>query len=228
MYVIVSQNCDKNMKQHYTKNITYFLAILFVVTFPHLVPLPFYSYAIVCLGVVIFILRKDNKTLRDLGLKQKGISIKTVFVGIVSAISWAACMRWIYLPVIQYFFIVPDYTEYNFIQSNVSNFVITTVAAWMIGGFYEEIIFRGFIQKTIENWINNKYSFLFAGLITSIIFGLYHWQQGFLGIIAATLSGLFWTYLFKRSGRNLWYTIFSHAIYDTITLTLIYLGLFGK
>jgi len=64
---------------------------------------------------------------------------------------------------------------------------------------------------------------LYAGLITSIIFGLYHWQQGYLGIISATFSGLFWTYLFKRFGRNLWYTIFSHAIFDTITLTLIYL-----
>lgn len=216
------------MKQHFTKNIINILAILFVVAFPHFVPLPFYSYAIVCLGVVLLILHKENQTLRDLGLKRKGISIKTFLVGIVSAIGWVAFMRWIYLPVIRYFFIVPDYTEYNFIQNHLSNFIITTIAAWIIGGFYEEIIFRGFIQQTIENWFSNKHSFLFAGLITSIIFGLYHWQQGFSGIIAATFGGLFWTYLFNRFGRNLWYTIFSHAIFDTITLTLIYSGLFSK
>jgi len=216
------------MIQHFTKNILNILAIIFVVVFPHFVPLPFYSYAIICLGVVILILRKDHKTLRDIDLKQKGISIKTIFVGTVSALVWVAFMRWIYLPVIQYFFIVPEYTEYNFIQNHLSNFIITTIAAWFIGGFYEEIIFRGFIQKTIENWFNNKHSFLYAGLITSIVFGLYHWQQGYLGIISATFGGLFWTYIFKRFGRNLWVTIFSHAIFDTITLTLIYLGLFGK
>jgi membrane protease YdiL (CAAX protease family) len=216
------------MIQHLKKNITNILAILFVVAFPHFVPLPFYSYAIVCLAVVLLILRKENKTLRDLGLKQKGISIKTFLVGIISALVWVAFMRWIYLPVIKYFFTVPEYTEYNFIQNHFSKFVFITIAAWIIGGFYEEIIFRGFIQKTIENWFNNKHSFLYAGLITSIIFGLYHWQQGFLGILAATLGGLFWTYLFKQFGRNLWYTIFSHAFFDTITLSLIYLGLFGK
>ena len=216
------------MKQQFKKNSIDILAILLVVLFPHFVPLPFYSYAIVCLGVVILILRKDNKTLRDLGLKHKGISFKTILVGIVSAIGWIAFMRWIYLPVIKYLFIVPDYKEYNFIQNNISNLVITTIAAWIIGGFYEEIIFRGFIQKTIENWFNNKHSFLIAGVLTSLIFGLYHWQQGYLGIISATLGGLFWTYLYKRFDRNLWYTIFSHAIFDTITLTLIYLGLFGK
>jgi len=216
------------MKQHFKTDIINFLAILFIVLFPHFLPLPFYSYAIVCLGVVILILRKHNKTLRDLGLKQKGISIKTFLVGVLSAMVWVAFMRWIYLPVISYFFSVPDYTEYNFIQNHLSNLIITIVAAWIIGGFYEEIIFRGFIQKTIEGWFKSKHSFLFAGLITSVLFGLYHFQQGFLGIISATSGGLFWTYLFYRFGRNLWYPIISHAIFDTITLTLIYLGLFGR
>ena len=216
------------MKQHFTKNIINILAIIFVVAFPHFVPLPFYSYSIVCLGAVILILRKDNKTLRDLGLKQKGISIKTFLVGTVSALVWIVFMRWGYLPILKYFFTVPDYTEYNFIQNHLSNFIITTIAAWIVGGFYEEIIFRGFIQKIIEKWFDNKHSFLYAGLITSVIFGLYHWQQGYLGVISATFSGLFWTYLFMRFDRNLLYTIFSHAIFDTITLTLIYLGLFGK
>lgn len=216
------------MKQHLTKNLTDLFAILFVVLFPHFVPLPFYSYAIVCLALVVFILRKENKTLRDIGLKPKGISIKTFVIGILSALLWVAFMKWIYLPIISFFFTVPDYTEYNFIQNHLSNLIITTIAAWIIGGFYEEIIFRGFIQKTIQNWFKNNHSFLIAGILTSFIFGLYHYQQGYLGIISATLGGLFWTYLFNRFGLNLWYTIISHAIFDTITLTLIYLGLFGK
>jgi len=225
----VDSTCeDPKMKHHFATNIISLLAILLVVIFPHFVPLPFYSYAIICLGVVILILRKENKTLRDLGLKQNGISIKTFLVGITSALVWVAFMRWIYLPLISYLFIVPDYTEYNFIQNNPTNLIITIAAAWIIGGFYEEIIFRGFIQKTIEGWLNNNHSFLFAGLITSVIFGLYHSQQGYLGMISATLGGLFWTFLLKRFGKNLWYPIISHAIFDTITLTLIYLGLFGK
>ncbi|WP_264564800.1 CPBP family intramembrane glutamic endopeptidase [Flavobacterium sp. N3904] len=216
------------MKQDFRNTIFNVLAILFVVVFPHFVPLPFYSYAIVCLGVVVLMLRKKNKTLRDLGLKQKGISFQTFAVGMVSAVIWVAFMRWVYLPVISYFFTVPDYTEYNFIQNHLSNLIITTIAAWVIGGFYEEIIFRGFIQKTIQNWFKSNHAFLFSGLITSVLFGLYHFQQGFLGVISATLSGLFWTFLLKRFGKNLWYPIISHAIFDTITLTLIYLGWFGK
>lgn len=209
-------------------NVSKILIILFVIVFPHYVPLPFYSYAIVCLGVLYFILRKNNKTFRELGLRKNGISAKAILVGVFSALVWVAFMRWIYLPIIQYFFIVPEYTEYDFIRNHPLNLAITLLAAWLIGGFYEELVFRGFIQHTIENWFGKKHGLCLSVSITSLLFGLYHWQQGLLGIIAATLGGLFWTFLLKRFGGNLWYPILSHAFFDTITLTLIYLGLFGK
>lgn len=215
------------MKTKIKKGLLDLLTILFVVLFPHYVPLPFYSYAIICWVTVWWVLHRQNKSLRDLGLIKNGVTVKVLLAGTVSALIWVAFMRWAYLPVVRYFFIVPEYTEYNFIQDHIFTFVLITVAAWIIGGFYEEIIFRGYIQTTIENWLGVRNSFWFSGLITSVIFRLYHWQQGFLGVMAAALGGLFWTCLLKRFGRNLWYPIFSHAIFDTITLTLIYLGLFN-
>ena len=96
----------------------------------------------------------------------------------------------------------------------------------MVGGFYEEIVFRGFIQRTIQKWFTtyNNASFWLAGLLTSILFGVYHWQQGIFGVIPAALGGLYWTYLLKRYNGNLWYPIVSHALYDTIALVMIYLN----
>lgn len=100
------------------------------------------------------------------------------------------------------------------------------LAAWVVGGFYEEIVFRGFIQRTMQKWFSNySLSFWMAGLLTSILFGLYHWQQGIFGVIPATLGGLYWTYLLKRYNGNLWYPIVSHASYDTIALIMIYFGI---
>lgn len=64
--------------------------------------------------------------------------------------------------------------------------------------------------------------------MTSLLFGLYHYQQDIFGVIAAFAGGLYWSFIYYRSGKNLWASVFSHAFYDTITLTLIYLGLFGK
>jgi len=124
--------------------------IAFLVLFPHYVPLPFYSYAVVCLALIIFYLKKQNKSLRHLGLKRNGLTIQTWMVGILSALFWIAFNKWVYHPFITYYFDVPPYTEYDFIRNHLSNLVITILAAWIVGGFYEEIVFRGFIQTTFQ------------------------------------------------------------------------------
>jgi len=199
--------------------------IAFLVLFPHFVPLPFYSYAVVCLAVLIFYLRRQKKTLRDLGLKRDGLTADTFVIGILSALFWIAFNKWVYHPFITHFFSIEPYTEYDFIRKKLSNLIITLVAAWIIGGFYEEIVFRGFIQTTIRGWfIKSRHSFWLAGLLTSILFGVYHWQQGIFGIIPSALGGLFWTFLLWRYKGNLWYPIISHAVYDTIALVMIYFG----
>ena len=200
--------------------------IIFLVLFPHFVPLPFYSYSVVCLAVIIFYLRGQKKTLRDLGLKRNGVTAHAFAVGIVSALLWIAFNKWVYHPFITHFFVVEPYTEYDFIRNKLTNLIITIIAAWIIGGFYEEIVFRGFIQTTIPEWFKKfQFSFWLAGVLTSVLFGLYHWQQGIFGIVASALGGLLWTFLLRRYKGNLWYPIISHAIYDTIALTLIYFGI---
>ena len=200
--------------------------VAFLVLFPHFVPLPFYSYAIVCLAVIIFYLRSRKKTLRDLGLKRNGLTTHTVVVGVLSALLWIAFNKWAYHPFIIHFFDVPPYTEYDFIRNKLHNLIITLIAAWLIGGLYEEVAFRGFIQSTFREWFSkSRYSFWIAALLTSILFGLYHWQQGIFGIVPSFMGGLFWTYLLWRYKGNLWYPIISHAIFDTIALTMIYFGI---
>ena len=178
-------------KEDFKHKLVLSLVIAFLVLFPHFVPLPFYSYAIICLVVAVFYLAKLNKTLRNIGLKRRGLTAQTFIVGVLSALFLIAFNKWIYHPFITHFFVVQPYTEYYFIRNNVSNLFITIIAAWTIAGFYEEIIFRGFIQTNLHEWFKKyKYSFWLAGFLTSFLFGLYHWQQGVFGIIPSFLGGL--------------------------------------
>ena len=203
--------------------------IAFLILFPHYVPLPFYTYALVCLGVIILYLKTQNKSLREVGLKHNGLTLHSFGIGLLSALVWAAFANWLYLPLMHHFFPVNNSSDYDFVTNHLAYLLMTVIAAWLVGGFYEEIVFRGFTQTIIQQWFSkNRYSFWIAGFVTSGLFGLYHWQQGIYGIVFATLSGLLWTFLLKRYNGNLWYPIISHAIYDTLALTLIYFGVFGK
>jgi uncharacterized protein len=200
--------------------------VTFLITFPHFVPLPFYTYSLVCLTVIIFYLRKEKKNLRSIGLKHRGLTVHAIFIGVLSALVLVAFNKWVYHPFIIHFFNVPPYTEYDFIREKLLNLIMVIIAAWIVGGFYEEIVFRGFIQTIIQQWLyRNKYSYWIAGFLTSILFGLYHWQQGIFGIVPSFIGGLLWTFLLWRYKGNLWYSIISHAVYDTIALTMIYLGI---
>lgn len=204
-----------------------FLVVVFLVVFPHLVPLPFYSYAIVCLLVLYFCLRHQGGIFRHIGLLKKGFTLRAVAIGILSALAWVGFMQLLYIPLIKHLFIVPDYTEYNFIRENPATLIMTITAAWLIGGFYEEIVFRGYIQNLLQKRIVSRFSIAISILLTSLLFGLYHCQQDIYGIVAAVLGGLFWGILYKKVNNNLWIPVISHAIFDTITLVLIYTDRFG-
>ncbi len=83
---------------------------------------------------------------------------------------WMAFIKFLYFPFINHFFknYIRAYTEYDFIKNNIRNLLIITAAAWIVGGFYEEIVFRGFIQRIIQKWFSKyKPSFRIAGVFTS-------------------------------------------------------------
>lgn len=72
--------------------------------------------------------------------------------------------------------------------------------------------------------VAGRYSLAVSFLVTNIIFGLYHFQLGYSGMLNACLAGCIYHALMLRYKRNMWYAFFSHAMFDTIGITLIYLG----
>lgn len=200
-----------------------------ILVFPHIVPLPFYTYAVICYGAIHYFLLRQKLSLSDFGLAPGNYAFKPVAIGMFSGFAWLIFMTVFYIPLVSSLFKdAPAYTEYNFLVGNFPALVRTVIAAWLVGGFYEEIAFRGFILLTVESALSRtgKWHAAFAGGLVAVFFGLYHIQQGIFGVIPATLGGCYWWWLYYRTGRNLWVSIFSHATYDTLALILIYLHRF--
>lgn len=172
-------------------------------------------------------MRKEGKTFRDIGLIKEKLNIKALFLGIISALIWVLFMQFIYIPSIKYLFEVPDYIEYNFIRNSMTRLLMTIAAAWIISGFYEEIVFRGYIWHMFEKKIFRGQNPVLSIFTTSFLFGAYHLQQDIYAVIAAVLGGLYWTILYRKFD-NLWISMYSHALFDTVTLILIYTGKFGN
>jgi len=209
------------------ENILSILAIAFCFLIPHFTGLGIFIYPVVILIAVWLYLKYISKeNFSDLFFSFNRFSIRAIGIGILAAVLLSLFFQYIWGPLINY--ILPsggiDLSDFDHIRNNTGNYILLLVLALLVGGFYEEIIFHGFIFTRLEKMLKGKWATPSAFILTAVLFGLYHFQQGIKGMLLAFLAGAVYHILVLRFNRNLWYGIFVHAIFDFIGLTLIYLG----
>ena len=113
--------------------------------------------------------------------------------------------------------------------SSVEKYLTWMVIGFVLGGFLEEILFRGFLITRISKFLKgNKISDLIALFATSILFGLCHLYQGWSGVISTGLIGLMFGIIFLAFNKNLWYSILAHGFVNMTALTILYFGYYAK
>jgi membrane protease YdiL (CAAX protease family) len=199
------------------------IMIAFVMLFPHYGRLPMYAYPFVVLGVVWIYLNLNKESFTSIGFRFSDLKWRAFYVGGATGLAYAAFHYWILGPFILHLgFKSASLSDFNFIRHHFINYILLLLLAAFLVVPYEEIVFRGFIFNRVRAMFNK--SFLISGIITSILFALYHWQEGVGAVIAIFIFALFITWLYKVFKGNLWYLIFFHLLYDTFMLTMILLG----
>jgi membrane protease YdiL (CAAX protease family) len=219
------------LKTESSNALKFFLSILtiaFCFFIPHYANLTIFIYPIVILFVVwLFLKYVSRETFADIFFSFKRFEIKAIWIGIIAAILLSLFFRFAWDPFINS--ILPsgkiDLSDFASIRNSPVNYVIILIIALVVGGFYEEIIFHGFIFTRLEKIFKpGKWATSAAFTLTTVIFGLYHFQQGIKGILLTAIAGVVYHALILKFNRNLWYGVFVHAFFDFIGLTLIYLG----
>ena len=197
--------------------------IAFVMLFPHYAHLPMYAYPFVVLGVIWVYLNFNNESFASIGFRFADLKWRAFYVGGAIGLAYAAFNYWLLGPFITHLgFKSANLSDINFIRHHFLNYLFLLLLAAFLVVPYEEMVFRGFIFNRVRVMFGK--SFLISGIITSILFALYHWQEGIEAVIAIFIFALFITWLYKIFKGNLWYLIFFHLLYDTFMLTIILLG----
>jgi membrane protease YdiL (CAAX protease family) len=92
-------------------------------------------------------------------------------------------------------------------------FVILSMAA----GFGEELAYRGFLIPGLALLLGGEWT---AALLSSLLFGVLHAYQGWLGIVRTAALGLLLAAGFLISG-SLWPAVLAHAILDVVAGLLV-------
>jgi len=97
-----------------------------------------------------------------------------------------------------------------------------TLVTWVLIGFGEEFVFRGFILNRLLLLTGESRSGLvLASLLQAIWFGAGHASQGVTGMLMTGAVGFVLALVFlTRMDRNLWPLVIAHGTIDSAVLTL--------
>ena len=166
------------------------------------------------------VLAYGGVTLDGLGLRVPNswaltIGLALTWLGLMFAYTPVAdrlATRWVSKP--------PTLGVFRVLQQSRGKLVAGIVVAWVLGGFLEELVFRGIVLRSVDAFLTAWLSLpIAAGLaicIAALGAGLIHFYQGPRAMIIVTQLSVLFGVLFVISGYNLWAVILCHGLYDTV------------
>ncbi|HET6557791.1 MAG TPA: CPBP family intramembrane glutamic endopeptidase [Prolixibacteraceae bacterium] len=119
-----------------------------------------------------------------------------------------------------------DLSTFDNVKGNLRPFLILLATGWIIGGLFEEFLFRGYLLNRIKAMFKTPVAGKWLGiLLTSISFAFAHSYQGMGGIINTFLFSIVLGLLLYFFKKNTWYVILVHGFFDTLGIVWLYLGL---
>lgn len=114
----------------------------------------------------------------------------------------------------------PDLTAYDGLRRSRTMLLAGIAVGWLLGGFLEELAFRGVVLQAVEAWLSpvlpRPVAAAAAVLVAAAGAAVIHLYQGKRAVlIIFQLSALFGV-LMVFGGHDLWAVMICHGVYDTV------------
>ncbi|MBU1679577.1 MAG: CPBP family intramembrane metalloprotease, partial [Bacteroidetes bacterium] len=178
--------------------------------------------------LLIFLFSKNkSEFLQSIGFKTPENLSKTVVFSLIFAVILELSSQIILTPLIENIFQSKlDLSNLDGLKGDFVNYSIMLVIGWVVGGFLEEIVFRGYLIMRLKKYIGEaKFSLFLILLIVSIPFGTSHAYQGISGMISTGIFAFIFGLVFILKKYNIWLPILTHGFVNMVGITVIYFDL---
>ncbi|MCZ6696681.1 MAG: CPBP family glutamic-type intramembrane protease [Acidobacteria bacterium] len=185
-------------------------------------------FSIVAAVIVIrFSLWLQGRGLSDCGLGRPRGLLRTILLGIGAWFVVSIVNGLLINPIIfKLLGATPQLQAFEGLRGNPVFYVQLLLLSWTIAAFGEELLFRGYLLGRLAGLLGGgRVAHGAALLLQAAAFGAAHVYQGWAGVLVTGLVGLLLGAIFLRARRNLWVIIIAHGLVDTVSLTVLYLGL---
>lgn len=118
----------------------------------------------------------------------------------------------------------PDLSDLRPLVGNPKMLLIALVLTWTLAAFGEELVYRGYLMNRVADLFGRtRTGWTVSLILTSVLFGFGHFDQGAIGQIENVIGGLLLAIFYLACGRKLAVPIVAHGVQDTIDVVLIFL-----
>ena len=178
-------------------------------------------------AVAWLMLQRQGVGWREIGLARPSSLVRTVLIGVGVLFAAFVAINLVQIVAVSLpgDILPPDESRFNILEGNLPLLMVLIVAAWTTFAFGEEMMFRAFlITRLAEIFQNTKAPLVFAAVGSSVAFGLAHYGEGPLGLATNGAFGLVLASAFLLTRRNLWVTIITHGLANTLRFVVVFLG----
>jgi uncharacterized protein len=116
-----------------------------------------------------------------------------------------------------------DVSAFADLEGNVGKLALLLVLGWILGALVEETAFRGYLLTRMrELFGSGRIGLWLAVLVSSLLFGVAHTEQGLVGVLVVSLDGIAFSVL-RLHYRTLWASVLAHGFNNTIGFAAFFL-----
>ena len=106
---------------------------------------------------------------------------------------------------------------FAYVRGNAGAFALWAAIGWVVGGFMEECLFRGFLFTRVSQLFANPAAGIPVAVVAqAVLFGALHLYGGAFAFIYATVFAIAHGIFYVLLGRNLWPLIVVHGVWNTV------------
>ena len=118
-----------------------------------------------------------------------------------------------------------DLSGFEGLEGNLWMLAGYLVLGWTLAAFAEELAYRGYVLTRLREALGGgRPALVLAVVVSSLLFGFAHSEQGLIGVLVVTLDALAWAVL-RLHYQTLWAPILAHGFNNTLGfITFFFVG----
>ena len=180
------------------------------------------SLVLVAMAAVSLLVRGERPV--TLGLRRLSRPRRDVAEVLALTVGWTVLQLALVMPVVEHLTgETQDVTQFEDLEGNVPMLLLLLLLSWTLAAVGEELAFRGYLFTRAREALGpGRAALVGAVVISSVLFGLIHTEQGAVGVVLATIDGVFYAWLRIRYD-SLWASVLAHGTTNTIGMVAYFL-----